>query len=149
MTELKPYPKYKYSGNQFIGKIPVEWQVNKLKFYFKITSSKRVFEKDWKSEGIPFYRARDISKLNDPDYLPQIFISREHYLNNISLHGPINVGDIIVTAVGTLGEVLLVKDNKEFYFKDGNIIWFQNKGKVNPAYVVLLFETSIIKEQIW
>ena len=29
--KLKPYPKYKDSGIQWIGKIPVGWEVNKVK----------------------------------------------------------------------------------------------------------------------
>src|SRR5699024_3017906 len=95
-----------------------------------------------------FYRARDISHLNNPNYLPDIFISREHYLRNISIHGPINIGDIIVTAVGTLGEVLVIREDKKFYFKDGNIIWFKTLNNIESDYVRLLFKTPIIKEQI-
>src|SRR5699024_5098977 len=145
---LTYYNSYKKSNNVFIGKIPSHWKDEKLKRHFKITSSKRVFEHQWKSKGIPFYRARDISNLHDPSYLPDIFISEELYQKNIALHGPINVGDIIVTAVGTLGEVLLIEEEKEFYFKDGNIIWFKNQGSVKSEYIRLLFETPIILEQI-
>lgn len=31
-SKLKPYPKYKDSGIQWIGKIPEGWEVNRLKF---------------------------------------------------------------------------------------------------------------------
>src|SRR5699024_680251 len=141
MKTLKSYPSYKDSENPFLKMIPSTWKKSKLKKHFKITSSKRVFENDWKSEGIPFYRARDISHLNNPNYLPDIFISREHYLRNISIHGPINIGDIIVTAVGTLGEVLVIREDKKFYFKDGNIIWFKTLNNIESDYVRLLFKT--------
>ena len=41
-----------------VGVIPQEWDVKRLGELFEVTSSKRVFQSDWKSQGVPFYRAR-------------------------------------------------------------------------------------------
>src|SRR5690625_808986 len=32
MTELKPYPKYKDSGVEWIGSLPKSWNISKLKY---------------------------------------------------------------------------------------------------------------------
>ena len=34
--ELKPYPKYKPSGIEWIGEIPEHWSVKRLKWFAKI-----------------------------------------------------------------------------------------------------------------
>ena len=31
-----------------------------------------------------------------------------------------------MTAVGTIGEIYVVKKDDIFYFKDGNVLWFKN-----------------------
>ena len=44
---------------------------------FEVGSSKRVFQKDWLSEGVPFYRAREIVKLAEQGYVDnELFISQ-------------------------------------------------------------------------
>ncbi|MFZ4616496.1 MAG: RhuM family protein [Rectinemataceae bacterium] len=56
------------------------WEERTLGELFEITSSKRVFESDWKPEGIPFYRAREIVKLAKIGFVDnELFISREMY----------------------------------------------------------------------
>src|SRR5690606_12382716 len=56
--------------------------------------------------------------------------------------------DLLITGVGTVGILHRVKDGKPFYFKDGNIIWLKDKGKVSSEYVDQLFRTPFIKKQI-
>ena len=49
------------------------------------------------------------------------------------LYGSPQVGDLLITAVGTIGNTWVV-DNVPFYFKDGNLIWLKNI-KCNPNYL--------------
>ena len=45
------------------------------------------------------------------------------------------MGDILVSAVGTIGTSWIVPDDRDFYFKDGNLLWIKNiKGAV-PRYL--------------
>jgi type I restriction enzyme S subunit len=37
------------------------WRTKKLGDLFKIGSSKRVLKSQWKTEGVPFYRGREIT----------------------------------------------------------------------------------------
>jgi type I restriction enzyme S subunit len=122
-----------------------------LEELFDIGSSKRVFQSEWRDSGIPFYRAREIAKLAADGYVDnELFIDEELYQEYIQKYGKPKTGDIMVTGVGTLGVCYIVKDNDEFYFKDGNILWFRQKAqnKVISEYVVKAFNSKAIKEQI-
>lgn len=116
--------------------IPDSWEWVRLGDIFDITSSKRVMKSEWKEEGIPFYRAREIvsiknhQKLKDP-----IFISKDTYEEKLKVSGRPQVDDILLTGVGTLGIPYVVSTNKDFYFKDGNIIWLRNIKKINPDFI--------------
>ena len=92
---------------------------------FEIGSSKRVFEKDWTTSGVPFYRAREIVKLAENGTVDnELFISEEMYEQYSKKYGIPSSGDIMVTGVGTLGICYLVKPNDRFYYKDGNTLCF-------------------------
>ncbi len=137
------------TGSTRLSGFTDEWQTVKLGELYEITSSKRVFQSDWKSEGIPFYRAREIVKLSDHGVVDNdLFISREMFKTFQAKYGVPKINDLLVTGVGTIGILYRVKDEKEFYFKDGNIIWFKDKGLVSSNYIEQLFKTAYIKKQI-
>jgi type I restriction enzyme, S subunit len=132
-----------------VGVIPEDWDVARLGDLFEITSSKRVFRSQWKTEGVPFYRAREIAVLGERGFIDNdLFISRQMYDAFRRAYGVPQIGDALVTGVGTLGRVYVVHDDHEFYFKDGNIIWFKIAGAVCPAYLRQLYLTPGVIKQI-
>lgn len=119
----KNIPKRRFK--EFIGS--GEWEEKKLGDISTLTSSKRIHRKDYKKEGIPFFRGLEISKLkNDENINDLIYISNEYYKQLQAIYGVPTIGDILITAVGTLGNTYLIKDRRQFYFKDGNLIWLKN-----------------------
>jgi len=126
-----------------------DWEVKRLGELFEITSSKRVFQSEWKYEGIPFYRARELAVLGETGRVEnELFISKSLYAAFKTAHGVPEPGDMLVTGVGTLGKVYVVKDDNEFYFKDGNIIWFKIHGSVSSEFLRQLFLTKVVMKQI-
>ena len=104
---------------------------------FSVGSSKRVFQKDWKSEGVPFYRAREIVKLSEQGYVDnELFITEEMYADYAEKYGVPQPDDIMVTGVGTLGICYLVKPGDRFYYKDGNTLCFHSLGRINSRFVL-------------
>ena len=91
-----------------------------------VGSSKRVHLSDYVQQGVPFYRSKEVIELSSGKNISeQLFISSEKY-SEIKSKFPIpQENDILITAVGTIGEILVVKD-PNFYFKDGNLIWLRN-----------------------
>ncbi len=69
MSKLEKYPKYKESGVEWLGEIPEEWEVKKLKFLVKEHSGNGfpIAEQDNKQGIIPFYKVSDIN--GNTDYL--------------------------------------------------------------------------------
>lgn len=126
-----------------------KWEMVRLGDVFDIGSSKRVFQSEWRDSGVPFYRAREIVKLACDGYVDnELFIDETMYDDYARKYGIPSEGDIMVTGVGTLGVCYIVKSSDRFYFKDGNILWFKKRVPVNSKYIISLFDTSYIKEQI-
>ncbi len=125
------------------------WQTKKLGDLFDITSSKRVFEADWMTEGVPFYRAREIVKLARHGFVDnELFISEEMFDRYSTKYGIPAAGDIMVTGVGTLGICYVVKKDDRFYFKDGNIIWLKKKTETDSRFVEYAFQSDYLRSQI-
>jgi type I restriction enzyme S subunit len=129
----------------FVG----EWKEKQLGKVIEICSSKRVLEEDWKTEGVPFYRTREIIKLSNEEELKSpIFITEELFIELKAKYGVPKPGDILVTGVGTIGETYVVQAKDKFYFKDGNVIWFKMNDKINSSYLSQLFKTTFIRKQL-
>lgn len=135
--------------NTEIGVIPKDWDVKSLGSLFEITSSKRVFQSEWKKSGIPFYRARELAILSEKGVVVNdLYIDIKQYQLYKKQFGVPVVGDMLVTGVGTLGKVYVIQSNREFYFKDGNIIWFKIKEAINSEFLKQLFSTVLVTKQI-
>lgn len=125
------------------------WPVKSISELFDVGSSKRVFESEWRDSGVPFYRAREIVRLSKGEKLEDpIFIEEALFAEYKQRYGVPKAGDIMVTGVGTLGICYLVKDTDRFYFKDGNTLWFKDKGLCNTRFIKDLYSTGFIKDQI-
>lgn len=128
---------------------PRKLEIAEIGDLFNVGSSKRVFQKDWKSEGIPFYRAREIVKLAENGYVDnELFITPEMYDEYSKKYSVPVAGDIMVTGVGTLGVCYLVKENDRFYYKDGNTLCFHNKGVVDSRFILECYKMPFVREQI-
>lgn len=121
-------PKIRFKGYED------DWEQRKLGEIADLTSSKRVHAQDYVDSGIPFYRGKEISELREHKPVSEVlYITEEKYKEIAKLYGSPQVGDLLITAVGTIGNTWVV-DNVPFYFKDGNLIWFKNI-KCNPNYL--------------
>lgn len=113
-----------------------------------LTSSKRVFAEDYAISGIPFYRGKEISlkQAGEPITDP-LFIEKSHFAILKEKYGIPQKGDILITAVGTIGNSYLVQD-EEFYFKDGNIIWLKNFAFDLNYYIYDFMQTKLFKQML-
>ena len=125
-----------------------EWNKVKLGEICSITSSKRIFAKEYQTEGIPFYRGKEIiEKHNGNDVSTELFISRERYEEIKNKFDVPHRGDILLSSVGTLGVSWLV-DEEEFYFKDGNLTWLRCNQQTTPEFLYLWLNSPEAQNQI-
>ena len=142
----KPLPEIAEDDIPF--DIPESWKWVRWGAIVNIVSARRVHQSDWQKEGIPFYRAREIAKLATDGWVDNdLFISQELY-NNFSKSGVPKAGDLMVTAVGTLGKTYIVKETDHFYYKDASVICFENYAQVSSKYLKYMMESELMKNQI-
>lgn len=107
--------------------LPYSWSWVRLKSILNVVSARRVHQSDWQSEGIPFYRAREIAKLaafNEVNN--ELFISNELFEAYKTMGIPLP-GDLMVTAVGTIGKTYIVKKTDKFYYKDASVLRLRSR----------------------
>ncbi|MCS6134388.1 hypothetical protein G3496_05530 [Shewanella baltica] len=120
-----------------LGEIPDDWDVAYLGDIAELTSSKRIFESDYVSDGIPFFRGQEVSSLlESKDIENLIYISKTKYNALKARYGAPKPGEILITAVGTLGNAFLIQSEDPFYFKDGNLIWIKKIKGCTPEYLI-------------
>lgn len=115
-----------------------------------VCSSKRIYLSEYQARGIPFYRGKEIiEKDSNRDISNELFISHERYNEIKEKFGVPVEGDILMTAVGTIGVSWYVNESN-FYFKDGNLIWLKNfkKDNVNSKYLYYIFKSKMFSEII-
>jgi len=102
-----------------------------------IGSSKRIYAADYKTDGVPFYRGKEVIE----KHLGKLNVSTELYINRAEFEqirdkfGAPEPGDLLLTSVGTLGIPYIVRRGEEFYFKDGNLTWFRNFNKLDSRFL--------------
>lgn len=121
-----------------------------LEDVLEITSSKRIKMADYVQSGIPFYRSKEIiEKSNNQPVSTDIFITCEHFEKIKMKFGAPEVGDILLTSVGTLGVSYQVSDDDLFYFKDGNLTWFRNfNDKVLSGYIYCWLKSPLARKKL-
>ena len=125
------------------------WETVKLQDLFKIGSSKRVLKSEWKNIGVPFYRGREITTLSKVGSVDNdLFITEEHYSELKSKYGVPQKDDLVVTAIGTIGNTYVVQERDRFYFKDASVLWLKKISDVNSRFVNYWFKSSFFFEQL-
>ena len=125
-----------------------EWEKCKLGDVCNISSSKRIFAKEYTKAGIPFYRGKEIiEKSLGNNVSTELFISQKRYEEIKSKFDVPQKGDILLTSVGTLGVPWLVNED-DFYFKDGNLTWLRTKNELLNTFLYLWLNSSEAKHQI-
>ena len=118
-----------YEGNE------VEWKT--LGEVGEIRMCKRILKEQTSDYGeVPFYKIGTFGKEADA------YISKELFNEYRSKYNYPNVGDILISASGTIGRTVIF-DGKEAYFQDSNIVWIENdQKKVHNKYLFYCYQIA-------
>lgn len=142
----KPLPEI--TDDEKLFDIPQNWKWVRFGSVLNVVSARRVHQSDWKTNGVPFYRAREIVRLAEDGVVNnELFISEELYADYAKSGVP-KPGDLMVTAVGTLGKCYIVQENDRFYYKDASVICLENYAHLYPRYLQLIMESEMFLRQI-
>jgi type I restriction enzyme M protein len=149
VAELDGYQKIIDGAKQVVEnykpaiKIDPDWPMVELGEVTTVTSSKRIFQNDYVNSGVPFYRTKEIVELSQGKPISlELYISKKKYDSIKEQFDVPKQGDILISAVGTIGISWVVSDNREFYFKDGNLLWIKNIKGVLPKFLKCVFDYS-------
>ena len=128
----------------------MQWPTKKLSELCAASSSKRIYQNEQSTEGVPFLRISDLNeRIDNVKNAPELFIPINKY-NELKENGLVPTeGDILVTSRGTLGRCYIVRPEDEFYFQDGMISWLSDlNSQITSVYLSQLFAMSGIQKQI-
>jgi type I restriction enzyme, S subunit len=127
----------------------VIWDQTTLADLFEICSSKRVLKAQWQTEGVPFFRGREITKLALWGYVENdLFISEALYRDFSRKYGAPTAGDIMITAIGTIGNSYIVRESDRFYFKDASVLWMRKNAEFDSRFINYWLRSDYMKEQL-
>lgn len=126
------------------------WEIVPLSTVCSVSSSKRIYQNEQSSQGIPFLRISDLTNLiNTGTFTTNLYIPEKKYEELQSKNQVPKSGDILVTSRGTLGQCYIIKDYDKFYFQDGMISWLSTfKDNITPLYLSYLFAMPGFQKQI-
>ena len=124
------------------------WKKKALGDITDILSSKRIYKEEYTASGIPFFRSSEVVDLYDTGNTePTFFISEQRYEEIKNQYGVPDVGDLLVTSVGTIGKTWIV-DNRKFYYKDGNLTQVRKSKLLDMRFLQFYIMSPEFKEQI-
>ncbi|EOI98544.1 hypothetical protein UCS_02860 [Enterococcus faecalis EnGen0246] len=99
--------------------------------------NKRIFKEQTSESGdIPFYKIGTFGATADA------FISRELFETYKKKYPYPKIGDLLISASGSIGRVVEYKGNDE-YFQDSNIVWLKHDDRINNLFLKQFY--SIVK----
>lgn len=151
---MKPYPSYKDSGVEWIGKIPNHWEQKKVKYLLNESDGIKIgpFGSSLKLDtltdsGIKIYGQGNLIK--DDFNLGHRYLPIERFENDF-LQYEIVDGDVLVTMMGTTGKSKVFKCSYERGILDSHLLRLRfNKSKlISELFTILLEESDYLFHQI-
>lgn len=128
---LEKRPKLRFPG--YIE----NWAHHKFGDFGTVAMCKRIYKEQTASEGdIPFY------KIGTFGGKPDAFISRELYIEYRDKYPYPKVGDLLISASGTIGRVIEY-NGEEAYFQDSNIVWLKHDERIINSFLKYIY--SVVK----
>lgn len=98
------------------------------------------------SAGIPYITSKNI-KNGKIDFENINYINVEDY-KKISKKRPILVNDILISMIGTLGEIAIVQDSDGIFYGQNMFLIRLNTNKINQRYFVNYFKSDVAQRQL-
>lgn len=142
-TKYKTYPKYKPSGADWLGDIPVGWEVKKAKFLSDFVSGYSFDSESYTDDGVPIIRIGDIAETIDFESVKKVPTELSIGLEKFNVKS----GDILLALTGaTIGKTAIY-NSTEVALLNQRVAILRGK-KLNQKYLTYFIASSIFKENI-
>lgn len=110
------------------------WEQRKLGELGTVQTCKRIFKEQTSEQGdIPFFKNGTIG------LEPDSYISREVYEEFRRLYPYPEVGDTLISVVGSIGRTAEYT-GKDEYFQDSNVVWLKTDGSINKKFLKISYQ---------
>ena len=121
-------PKIRFKG------YTEDWEQRKLGELGTVQTCKRIFKEQTSEKGdIPFFKNGTIG------LEPDSYISREMYEEFRRLYPYPEVGDTLISVVGSIGRTAEYT-GKDEYFQDSNVVWLKTDGSINKKFLKISYQ---------
>ena len=111
-----------------------DWEQRKLGELGTVQTCKRIFKEQTSEQGdIPFFKNGTIG------LEPDSYISREVYEEFRRLYPYPEVGDTLISVVGSIGRTAEYT-GKDEYFQDSNVVWLKTDGSINKKFLKVSYQ---------
>lgn len=111
-----------------------DWEQRKLGELGTVQTCKRIFKDQTSEKGdIPFFKNGTIG------LKPDSYISREMYEEFRRLYPYPEVGDTLISVVGSIGRTAEYT-GKDEYFQDSNVVWLKTDGSINKKFLKISYQ---------
>ena len=145
---LNPNVEMKDSGIEWIGEIPRDWQVARLKYFSSVKTGPfgtQLSANEYVDEGIPCINVKNLGsgiiKAQNLDFLPKSVVKRlsEHKLKE---------NDIVFARKGSIDKHAIVSNKEAGWLQGSDCIRLRVNEKINPRYVNYYIESSCVKNYL-
>ncbi|MGP4770558.1 restriction endonuclease subunit S [Acinetobacter sp. PFS20] len=123
--EKQKSPKIRFKG------FDQNWIEKNFGDFSSVQMCRRIFKSETKTKDeVPFF------KIGTFGSIPDAFISRELYQEYIDKYPYPEIGDVLLSASGTIGRTVIYK-GESAYYQDSNIIWLKlDKSKISNNFLL-------------
>ena len=126
--EGKSVPEIRFKG------FTEPWEQRKFGELGSVAMCKRIFKEQTTTEGVvPFF------KIGTFGGNPDAYISRELFEEYKSKFQYPEVGDMLISASGTIGRTVEYT-GKDEYFQDSNIVWFKHDNRIENSFLRYIYQ---------
>jgi len=144
---LNPNVEMKDSGVEWIGEIPIEWNVRRVATFGTFSKGRGIKKDEVKTSGIPCIRYGEIYTEYDRIVFNTVsFIDEESSLNSEL----ISKGDVLFTGSGEtideIGKTIVYYGDKDI-FVGGDVIILKLKDNLNPLFLSYMMNSQYVNHQ--
>lgn len=125
-----------------------DWEERKLGDLVEVSSASRVHKHEWTTSGVPFFRSSDVVSAFKGVANERAFISQKLFEELATRSGKVQEGDVLITGGGSIGIPYKVPSNAPLYFKDADLLWLKQSGKLDGDFLYTFFTAPIFRTYV-
>jgi type I restriction enzyme S subunit len=144
---LNPNVPMKDSGVEWLGRIPVHWEVTALKRLCATITDGAHISPETEGGVFPFISTRDVSE-DRIDFDECLKTTKESFDLMVRSGCRPRAGDVLFSKDGTIGRTVVVHEDRDFVVASSLIIIRPTQGELRSDYLNVLCQSNVVSRQV-